>query len=85
MVSFLGIFSQSLLFSLTTLSRLIGLVVKVSASRGADPGFDSHLYQDFSGSIHTSDLKIGTPVATLSGAWHYRIGTETGWPGVSML
>ena len=33
---------------------------------------------------HTSDLRIGTPVATLPGAWHYRVNGETGWPGVSI-
>ena len=39
----------------------------------------------FSGSSHTSDSKIGTPVATLSGAWRYRVSTGTGRPGVSIL
>ena len=39
----------------------------------------------FSGSSHTSDLKIGTPVATLPGAWRYRVSTGTGRPGVSIL
>ena len=39
----------------------------------------------FSGSSHTSDLKIGTPVATLPGAWLYRVSTGTGRPGVSIL
>ena len=39
----------------------------------------------FSGSSHTSDLKMGTPVATLPGAWHYRVSTGTGRPGVSIL
>ena len=42
------------------------------------PGF-------FSGSRHTSDLKIGTPVATLLGAWHYGVSARTGRPGVSVL
>ena len=66
--------------------RLVGLVVKVSVSRAEDPGFDSLLRRgDFSGSIHTSDLKIGTPVATLPGAWRYRLSAVTGWPGVSIL
>ena len=37
------------------------------------------------GSSHTSDLKTGTPVATLPGAWRYRVSTGTGWPGVSIL
>ena len=27
----------------------------------------------FPGSSHTSDLEIGTPVATLPGAWRYRV------------
>ena len=39
----------------------------------------------FSGSSHTSDLKIGTPVATLPGAWRYRVSGGTGRPGVSIL
>ena len=30
-------------------------------------------------------LKIGTPVATLPGAWHYRVNTGTGWPSISIL
>ena len=47
-------------------NRLVDLVVKVSASRMADLGFDSRLQWDFSGSSHTSDLKSGTPVAALS-------------------
>ena len=34
---------------------------------------------------YTSDLKIGTPVATLPGAWHYRVSAGTGRPGVSIL
>ena len=45
--------------------RLTDLVVKVSASGAEDPGFQSHLQWDFSRLSHTSDLKIGTPVATL--------------------
>ena len=31
------------------------------------------------------DLKIGTPVATLPGAWRYRVSAGTGRPGVSIL
>ena len=42
------------------------------------PGF-------FSGLSHTSDLKIGTPVATLPGAWRYRVSAGTGRRGVSIL
>ena len=48
--------------------RLGGLVVKASAWRAEDPGFESRLRRDFSGSSHISDFKIGTPVATLPGA-----------------
>ena len=40
---------------------------------------------DFSGSSHTSDSNIGTPVAILLGAWRYRDSTGTGQPGVSIL
>ena len=65
--------------------RLIGLVIKVPASTAADPGFNSHLCQDFSGLSHTSGLKTGTPVATLPGAWPYRVSAGTVKPGVSML
>ena len=56
-----------------------------SVSRAAGPGFDSCLHGDFSRSGHTSDFKIGTPVATLPGAWHYRVSAVSGWPGVSIL
>ena len=30
------------------------------------------------GSSHTSDLRNGTPVATLPGAWRYRVSAGTG-------
>ena len=46
---------------------------KASASRAEDTGI-------FSGSSHTSDLKTDTPVATLPGAWHYRVSAGTGCP-----
>ena len=65
--------------------RLAVLVVKASASGVEDPGFESRLRRDFFGSSHISDLKIGTPVATLPGAWHFRVSARTGWPGVSIL
>ena len=68
------------------INRLVGLVGKASASRTEDPGFASRLRRDFClGSSHTSDLKIGTPVATLPGAWRYRVSAGTGRPGVSIL
>ena len=64
-------------------NRLAGLVVKASASGVEHPGFESR--RDFSGSSLTSDLKIGTPVATLPGAWHYRASAGIGRPCVSIL
>ena len=67
-------------------NRLVGLVVKASASRAEGPGFESRLRRDFFGvSSHASDLNIGTPVATLPGAWRYRVSVVTGRPGVSIL
>ena len=65
--------------------RLAGLVVKASASGAEDPGFESRWRRDFSGSNHSTDLHIGTPVATLPGAWRYRVSSGTGRPGVSIL
>ena len=59
--------------------------VKASASGAEGPEFDSRLRRDFSGSSHTSDFKIGTPVAILPGAWQYRVNAGTGRPGVSIL
>ena len=73
------------LVGLVSVNRFVGLVVKASTSRVEDPGFESRLRRDFSGSSHTSDLKIGTPVATLPGAWHYRVSSGTGGPSVSIL
>ena len=60
-------------------------MVKASASRAEEPEFEPGWRQDFSGSSHICDLKIGTPMATLQGAWCYRVSAGTGWPGVSIL
>ena len=49
------------------------------------PGSNSACGGIFPGLSHTSDLKIGTPVATLPGTWHYRVSAGTGQPGVSIL
>ena len=47
-------------YSLCAISdRLVGLVVKASASRAEDLGFEFRLRQDFSRSSHASDFKIG--------------------------
>ena len=34
---------------------------------------------------HTSDFKMGTPVATLPGVRRYRVSAGNGWPYVSIL
>ena len=52
--------------------RLVSLVVK--ACDGIFPW-----------SSHANDLRIDTPVATLPGAWRYRVRAWTGWPSVSIL
>ena len=66
--------------------RLFGLVVKASVSSVAHLGLIPTCGVGlFSGSSHTSDLEIGTPVATLPGAWRYRVSAGTGWTGVSIL
>ena len=59
--------------------RLFGLVVKMPPPRerkirGSIPPFRGNF---FSGSSHTSDFKIGAPVAILPGAWRY-IGSALG-------
>ena len=56
------------------------------ALRMAAPAFRSRfLFGDFSGSSHVSDLQIGTPVASLPGAWCVRVSAGIGWPDVSIL
>ena len=66
-------------------NRLIGLVVRCPPRERKVPGSNPACAGIFLGSSHTSDLNIGTPVATLPGAWHYRVSTGTGRPGVSIL
>ena len=57
----------------------------VSASGAEDPDSNPAWDGDFSGPSHISDFKIGTPVAILPGAWHYRVIAGTGRPGDSLL
>ena len=79
------IIQQSVFYS-CHVDCLIGLVVKKSASRVADPGFEFCLrHWDFSGSSHTTDPKIAHLVATLPDAWCFWFSTGTGLPGVSIL
>ena len=49
------------------------------------PGSNPACAGIFLGSSHTSDFKIGTPVATLPGAWRDRVSAGTGWPNISIL
>ena len=66
-------------------NRLVGLVVRRPPRERKIPGSNPAGGVIFSGSSQTSDLKIGTPVATLPGAWCYRVSAGTGRPGVSIL
>ena len=75
--------SNSVLAVLPCPDRFAGLVVKASASGAEDPGSNIPACDRIF--PHTSDLKIGTPVATLPGAWRHRISAGTGRPSVSML
>ena len=61
-------------------TRLVGVVVKASASVAEDPGFDSRGFFRVE-----SYLKTGTPVATLPGTWPYSISAGTGSPGFTRL
>ena len=65
--------------------RLVGLVVRRPPRERKIPRSNLAWAGIFSGSSHTSDFKIGTPVATLPGAWRYRVSTGTGRRGVSIL
>ena len=67
------------------IDRLVGLVVRRPPRERKVPGSNPACAGIFSGSSHTSDLNIGTPVATLQGAWRYRVSAGTGRPGVSIL
>ena len=58
----------------------------MSTLRAEDPGFDTYLgCGHFSRFSDTSELKIGTSVATLSGTWRYRVSAGTDQPGVHVL
>ena len=64
--------------------RLVGLMVRRPPREWKIPGSNPACVGIFSGSSHTSDFKIGIPVATLPGAWRYRVSAGTGRPGVSI-
>ena len=65
--------------------RLVGLVVRRPPRERKVPGSNPACAALFSGSSHTCDLNIGTPVATLPDAWRYRVSAGTSRPGVSIL
>ena len=65
--------------------RLVGLVERRPPREWKIPGSNPASAGIFSGSSHTSDSKIGTPGATLPGAWRYRVSSGTGRPDVSIL
>ena len=72
-------------FFLSSVYRLVGLVVRRPPRERKIPGSNPACAGIFSGSSHTSDLKIGTSVATLPRAWRYSVSAGTGRPGVSIL
>ena len=76
---------QSGLFIFPSGYCFVGLVVRRPPREHKISGSNPTCAGIFSGSSHTSDLKIGTPVATLPGTWHYRVSTGSGRPGVSIL
>ena len=65
--------------------HLVGLVVRRPLRERKIPGSNPACTGIFSGSSHTSDLKIATPVATLPGVWRYRVCAGTGRPGVNIV
>ena len=71
--------------SVPEIHRLVGLVVRRPPRERKVPGSNPACDEIFSGSSHTSDLNIGTPVATMPGAWRHRVSAGTGRPGVSIL
>ena len=74
-------------FLLLFLSSLTDLLAKWLRCLPRDwkfPGSNPAYSGIFPGSSHTSDLKIGTPVAILPGVWHDRVSAGTGWPDVSI-
>ena len=65
--------------------RLVGLVVRRPPRERKIPVSNPACARIFLGSSHTSDLKIGAPVATVPGAWCSTVSAGNGPPGVSIL
>ena len=68
-----------------SLYRLVGMWLSRPPRERKIRGFNPACDGIFSGSSHTSDLKIDTPVAAPPGAWRYRVSAGTGRPGVNIL
>ena len=82
--------SAVMLCSVLVWDRLVGLVVKASASRvaglGSNPAFGVNgVCFFFLDRVMPFDLKSGNPVATLSGTWRCRVSAGSGWPCGSIL
>ena len=61
-------------------------MVKACTLTAADPGVRFSVELGFfQGQSQTSDLKIGTLVATLPGTWHYKVIAGTGQLDVNIL
>ena len=77
---------RTTLFSFVKANKngLVGLVVRRPPRGWKIPGSNPVCAGIFSGSSDTSDINIGTPVATLPGAWRSRVSAGTGRPGVSI-
>ena len=67
-------------FLSVSFDRLFGLVVRRPPRERKIPGSNPAFAGIFSGLSHTSDSKIGIPVATLPGAWRCRVSAGTGRP-----
>ena len=69
-----------------SVDRLVGLVVKACTSRAADPGSIPALGVDIVFRLsHTSNLKIGAPLATLPSAVSHKVNAWAGQHGVSIM
>ena len=55
------------------------------SSIGGRQGKQTCLRLQYGSPRHTGDLKIGTPVAALLGAWRERVSGGSGWVGISRL
>ena len=65
-----------------TLPGVLESALALGGLQNTVTGIDRH--------VHGVDLspgrvKLESPVATLPGAWRYRVSAGTGWPGVSIL